>query len=221
MAVLTWDDAGERLYETGTKKGVLYPYNSATKAYDSAAAWNGLTGVTQSPSGAEATAIYANDDKYLTLYSVEELGLTITAYTYPDEFMACDGSKTVVEGLTVGQQSRSQFGLSYVTTLGNDTVGNDYGYIIHLVYGCKASPSERAYATINDSPEAIEFSWEVTTTPVSMTGYFKTALLDVNSTKIDADKLKSLEDVLYGTASEEAKLPLPDEVAALLKGTTA
>jgi len=215
-AALTWDDTGARLFETGDKKGVLYPYNTTTNTYSGGVAWNGLTAVTESPSGAEATALYADDIKYLNLYSTEEFGCTIEAYTYPDEFAECDGSASLATGVTIGQQTRKQFGFSYVTTLGNDVSGNDYGYKIHLVYGCKASPSEKSYQTINDSPEAITFSWEVTTTPVNVTGFKPTATVLIDSTKVDATKLASFENILYGSSTAAARLPLPDEVAKLL-----
>lgn len=217
MAKLTWDDTGKRFYETGVKQGVLYPLQSGGD-YTKGVAWNGLTGVTESPSGAEATALYADDIKYLNLFSAEEFGATIEAYTYPDEFAECDGSATIVEGVTIGQQNRKTFGMSYKTALGNDVDGNDHGYKLHLIYGAKASPSEKAYATINDSPEAITFSWEVTTTPVNVTGFKPTASLTIDSTKVDAEKLKKLEDILYGTEMEEARLPLPDEIVTLFQG---
>lgn len=197
MPKLVWDQTGERLYETGVKKGVLYPID-ASNVYSKGYAWNGLTGVTESPSGAEATALYADDIKYLELYSAEEFGATIEAYTYPDEFAECDGSATPAPGLSIGQQSRKTFGLSYVTTLGNDSQGNDYGYKIHMIYGAKVSPSEKAYQTINDSPEAITFSWEMTTTPVNVTGYKATASMVVDSTAVDKTKLAALEEILYG-----------------------
>lgn len=221
MAKLTWDDTGKRLYETGVKQGVLYPV-SENGGYGTGVAWNGLTAVTESPSGAEPTALYADDIKYLELMSNEEFGATIEAYTYPDEFAECDGSAELAEGVKIGQQPRKTFGLCYRTTLGNDVKGNDYGYKLHLVYGCKAAPSEKAYATINDSPEAITFSWEVTTTPVSVTGYKPTAHLEIDSTKVDAAKLAALEAILYGSASGESanpRLPLPDEVLSTLSAT--
>ena len=198
--LLKWDQTGERLYETGTKKGVLYVYNSTAKKYGAGVAWNGLTAVTESPSGAEATDLWADDMKYLSLRSAEQFGATVEAYTYPDEFGACDGSAEIATGVIIGQQKRAMFGLSYVTTLGNDTENNDYGYKIHLVYGATASPSERSYATINDSPEAITFSWELTTTPVEVTGFKPTALITIDSTKADATKLANLEDAIYGIA---------------------
>lgn len=215
MAKLVWDQANERLYETGVKNCVLYVADKGT--YGAGVAWNGITAVTESPSGAEATPLYADDMKYLNLMSAEEFGATIEAYMYPDEFMACDGSAALAEGVHIGQQSRKTFGLCYRTTLGNDTDGNDYGYKLHIIYGALAAPSEKAYATINDSPEAITFSWEVSTTPVSVTGHKPTATVVIDSTKVDADKLAALEAILYGTESEEARLPLPDEIAELMK----
>lgn len=217
MSKLVWDQTGERLYETGVKNGVLYVQEGG--AYPKGVAWNGLTAVTESPSGAEATALYADDIKYLNLISNEEFGATIEAYMYPDEFAACDGSAALVEGVMLGQQKRSTFGLCYRTTLGNDTDGNDYGYKLHIIYGATAAPSEKAYASINDSPEAITFSWELTTTPVAVTGYKPTACITIDSTKADASKLAALEAVLYGSESEEARLPLPDEIATLMGAT--
>lgn len=221
MSRLTWDDTGKRLYETGVKNGVLYPVGD-NGAYGTGVAWNGLTAVTESPSGAEPTALYADDIKYLELMSEEEFGATIEAYTYPDEFAECDGSVEVEEGVKIGQQPRKAFGLCYRTTLGNDVKGNEYGYKLHLIYGCKAAPSEKAYATINDSPEAVTFSWEVTTTPVAVTGHKNTAHLEIDSTKVNATKLAALEAMLYGSDTESSTptLPLPDVVIATLKGTT-
>lgn len=216
MAKLTWDQTGERYYETGVKKGVLYPQSTEGK-YPKGVAWNGLTAVTESPSGAEATALYADDMKYLNLYSAEEFGATIEAYTYPDEFAACDGSAELTPGVSIGQQKRSTFGFSYTTAIGNDVDGSDHGYKLHLIYGCKAAPSERAYATINDSPEAITFSWEVTSTPVNVTGFKPTSCITIDSTKADAEKLAALEKILYGDTETEARLPLPDEVATIMK----
>lgn len=215
MAKLTWDDTGKRFYETGVKQGVLYPIQAGGK-YSKGVAWNGLTGVTESPSGAEATALYADDIKYLNLFSTEEFGATVEAYTYPDEFAECDGSSTIAEGVTIGQQDRKTFGMSYKTTLGNDVDGNDHGYKLHLIYGAKASPSEKAYATINDSPEAITFSWELTTTPVNVTNHKPTASLTIDSTKADPTCLAELEKILYGSEEEEARLPLPDEVITVM-----
>ena len=201
---LTWDQTGERLYETGVKKGVLYP-QAEGGTYPVGTAWNGLTAVTESPSGAEATALYADDIKYLNLISAEEFGATIEAYTYPDEFAQCDGSAAIATGVAIGQQKRKQFGLAYQTTLGNDVDNNDYGYKLHMIYNALAAPSEKAYATINDSPEAITFSWEVTTTPVNVEGFKPTASVTIDSTKVDADKLASLEKILYGTDPELTK----------------
>lgn len=220
MSKIVWDETGKRYYETGVKKGVLYNQDESG-TYPSGVAWNGLTAVTESPSGAEATPLYADDTKYLTLMSVEEFGGTIEAYTYPKEFEACDGSAELVTGVSMGQQARSRFGLSYVTTLGNDTEMNKHGYKIHLVYGALASPSEKAYSTINDSPEAITFSWEFTTDPVSVTGFEPTSCLVIDSTKVDSTKLAALEDILYGKDGDSAgtgpRLPLPNEVATLLQ----
>lgn len=215
MAKITWDDTGKRIYETGVKMGVLYPQADGG-TYPQGVAWNGLTAVTESPSGAEATPLYADDIKYLTLMSAEEFGATIEAYTYPDEFAECDGSAELVAGVTIGQQPRKAFGMSYRTVIGNDIKNNNYGYKIHLIYGALAAPSEKAYATINDSPEAITFSWEVSTTPVAVDGFNPTASLIIDSTKVDAEKLAALEAVLYGSESEEARLPLPNEVAQIL-----
>lgn len=217
MAKIVWDESGKRLYETGVKNGVLY-IQDETGAYAKGVAWNGLTAVTESPSGAEATPLYADDIKYLELFSAEEFGATIEAYTYPEEFEACDGSASLGTGVTIGQQDRKTFGLCYRTVLGNDVKSNEYGYKLHLIYGAKAAPSEKGYQTINDSPEAITFSWEVTTTPVNVAGFKPTASVTIDSTKIDAAKLKTIEDMLYGTESVEAKLPLPDELKTLLAG---
>jgi len=215
---MTWDDIGERLYETGVKKGVLFPMTGST--YGDGVAWNGLTAVNESPSGAEATAIWADDIKYLNLYSREEFGATIEAYTYPDEFAECDGSAQLVNGVNIGQQPRKSFGFSYVTTIGNDVDGEAHGYKIHLVYGCKASPSERSHATINDSPEAMTFSWTLTTTPVEVTGHLPVSHLEIDSTKFTATdakaKLTAFEKILYGEDNVAARLPLPDEVKTLL-----
>ena len=220
MAKLIWDQTGERLYETGVKQGVLY-VRDTTGAYPQGVAWNGLTAVTESPSGAEATPLYADDIKYLNLMSAEEFGATIEAYTYPDEFMECDGSASLVDGVVIGQQTRKTFGLCYRTTLGNDVDGNDYGYKLHIIYGALAAPSEKAYATINDSPEAITFSWEVSTTPVNVTGRKPTSCITIDSTKADKTKLAALEAVLYGSESEEARLPLPDEIKTLMTAAAA
>ena len=218
MAKLVWDQTSERLYETGVDKGVVYPQVGG--AYPAGAAWNGLTNVTLSPSGAEATPLYANNRKYLNLMSVEELGGSIEAYMYPDEFAECNGEKEVVTGMRIGQQTRKAFGFCFRTMIGNDTDGTNYGYKLHLVYGALAAPSESANATINDSPEAKTMSWEFSTTPVEMADGSVTASVEIDSTKVDATKLKALEAVLYGSESEEARLPLPDEVATLI-GTAA
>ena len=215
MAKLVWDETGKRLYETGVKNGVLYPQDS-TGAYPKGVAWNGLTAVTQSPSGAEATPLYADDMKYLNLYSAEEFGATIEAYTYPDEFAECDGSAELATGVMIGQQPRKAFGLVYKTVIGNDVKNNKYGYKLHLIYGAMASPSEKAYATINDSPEAITFSWEITTTPVSVAGFEPTAYIEIDSTKADPTKLAKLEEKLFGSETQEATLPLPNEIATLM-----
>lgn len=214
MAKLVWDETGKRLYETGVSQGVLYPQSGGT--YPDGVAWNGLTAVTESPSGAEATPLYADNIKYLNLFSAEEFGATIEAYTYPDEFMACDGSAQIAKGAYIGQQNRKQFGMCYKTLLGNDVNANDHGYKLHIIYGAMASPSEKAYATVNDSPEAITFSWEVTTTPVNVTGYEPTASIVIDSTKCDPTKLADLEEILYGSAEEEPRLPLPNEIVTVL-----
>lgn len=212
---LVWDQTNERLYETGVKMGVVYPQDT-DGTYPRGVAWNGLTTVTESPSGAEATALYANDIKYLNLMSAEEFAATIEAYTYPDEFAACDGSAELAKGVAIGQQKRKAFGLCYRTVLGNDVDGNDYGYKLHIIYGAMAAPSEKAYATINDSPEAITFSWELSTTPVSVDGFKPTASITIDSTKADPTNLKALEKILYGSEEVEARLPLPNEIAALM-----
>lgn len=218
MAKIKWDETGEKIYETGVKNGVLYLPNE-TGEYVKGVAWNGLTAVTESPSGAESTPLYADDIKYVELFSAEEFGATLECYTYPDEFAECDGSAEVTPGVIIGQQNRKTFGLCYRTTLGNDVKGNEFGYKLHLIYGAKASPSEKSYSTINDSPEAITFSYEITTTPVNVTGHKPTASLTINSTKVDPTKLQQLEALLYGAESAEAKLPLPDEVINLLKSS--
>lgn len=215
MSKLVWDATGERLYETGVKQGVLY-VRDASGAYPKGVAWNGLTAVTESPSGAEPSPLYADDIKYLNLMSAEELGGTIEAYTYPDEFKACNGEADLVAGVSIGQQSRKTFGVSYRTVIGNDVESNEYGYKLHLVYGALASVSEKAYATINDSPEAITFSWEFSTTPVNVSGFKPTSIITIDSTKVDAEKLAALEAILYGSDSEEARLPLPDEIATMM-----
>lgn len=214
MSKIVWDAIGEHFYETGVRNGVLY-LEDGGDPYGKGVGWNGLISVSESPSGAEPTALWADDIKYLNLYSAEEFGATVEAYTYPDEFAECDGSAALVAGVLVGQQNRKSFGLCYRTVLGNDTLGNDLGYKLHLIYGCKASPSEKAYSTINDSPEAITFSWELSTVPVPVEGYKPTATLVIDSTKVDADKLASLEGILYGSATAEPRMPLPDEIKAL------
>lgn len=217
MSRIVWDQSGTRTYETGVRNGVLYPIQTGG-LYSLGVAWNGLTTVTESPSGAESNPSYADDIKYLNLLSAEEFGATIEAYTYPKEFEECDGSAELTEGVVIGQQKRKTFGLCYKTILGNDVDGEDHGYKLHLVYGCLAAPSEKGYQTVNDSPEAISFSWEVTTTPVSVDGFKPTALITIDSTRADAMKLAALEDILYGTdePAAEPRLPLPDEVKTLM-----
>lgn len=223
MSKLKWDETGKRFYETGVRNGVLYVMDD-TGAYPAGVPWNGLTSVTESPSGAEPTPLYADDAKYLTLMSAEEFGASIEAYTYPDEFAACDGSASIGTGVTIGQQSRKTFGLCYRTTVGNDIEGEAFGYKLHIIYGALASPSEKAYQTINDSPEAITFSWEVSTTPVAVTGFKPTASLVIDSTKVTEAKMAALEEVLYGkdattnpvAPAVAARLPLPDEIMTLL-----
>ena len=217
MAKIVWDESGKRTYETGVRKGVLY-LQDTQGAYTKGVAWNGLTAVTESPSGAEPTALYADDIKYLELFSAEEFGATIEAYTYPAEFEKCDGSASLGTGVTIGQQDRATFGLCYRTVLGNDVKGSEFGYKLHLIYGAKAKPSEKGYQTINDSPEAITFSWEISTTPVNVSGFKPTACVTIDSTKIEPDKLTQIETLLYGDDSTEAKLPLPDEIAGIIAG---
>lgn len=221
MTAILWDQTGERYYETGVDRGVLYPLDTETKKYSPGVAWNGLINVTESPSGAEPTPLYADNIKYLNMVSAEEFGFTIEAYTYPDEFAECDGSASPVAGVAVSQQPRRTFGLSYRTLLGNDTVGNDHGYKLHLVWGALASPSEKAYATVNDTPEAITFSWTGATTPVAFTGEkYKdlkpSASMTIDSTKLDAAKLTALEDMLYGKGEAVPELPSPTEVLDLI-----
>ena len=223
MSLLVWDAIGEHFYETGIDRGVLYPADG--NAYPKGYAWNGLTSVSETPSGAEDTALYADNIKYLTLKSAEEFGLTIEAYTYPEQWEECDGTATLADGVKIGQQTRKKFGLSYRTKIGNDVAGDSLGYKLHLVYGCSASPSERGYQTVNDSPEAISFSWTVTTTPVNLNGFKPVSLITIDSTKVDATKLGQLEDKLYGTngggssiapvVGTDPYLPLPDEVKRL------
>ena len=217
---LTWDNTGERFYETGVKNGVIYPFKvvGSDVPYSKGVAWNGLTAVTESPSGADANNIYADDMKYLVLRAAEEFGATVEAYTYPDEFAECDGSAFVANGVSIGQQTRKPFGFCYRTILGNDEDANDHGYKLHLIYNATASPSEKSYQTVNDSPEAITFSWELTTTPVAVTGYKATACITIDSTKADSTALDALEDILYGTENTDARLPLPDEVMSIMGG---
>lgn len=217
MAKLVFDKAGERFFETGVNKGVLY-VQDAQGAYPQGVAWNGLTAVTESPSGAEATPLYADNIKYLNLMSAEEFGATVEAYTYPDAFGVCNGEKSVAEGVSIGQQARKAFGMSYQTRIGNDIEGSELGYKIHIIYNALAAPSEKAYNTINDSPEAITFSWELSTTPVEVSGGKPTATVVIDSTKVSAEALAAIEAALYGTDEEEAHLPLPDEIVALVNG---
>ena len=216
MAKLVFDAVGSRFFETGVKNGVLF-VQGVNGEYENGVVWNGLTAVTESPSGAEATPLYADDMKYVVLYSTEEFGATIEAYTYPEEFEQCDGSAQLGEGVTIGQQQRKSFGLVYKTVIGNDVQGQELGYKIHIIYGAKAAPSEKAFATINDSPEAVTFSWEVSTVPVPVEGHRPTSTLVIDSTKVDAEKLAAIEAKLFGSESEESTLPLPDEIAAMLK----
>lgn len=216
---LVWDQTGQKTYETGVRKGVLFP-QSSEGTYPKGVAWNGLTGVNEAPSGAEATAIYADDAKYLSLTSAEEFGATITAYSSPEEFDECDGSAEIADGVSIGQQERKPFGFCYNTVIGNDTKKNNYGYKIHIIYGATAKPSAMDYKTINDSPETIEMSWEISTTPVTVANMKPTATIVIDSTKADPEKLKALEDIIYGSEDTESRLPLPDEIATLMKKTT-
>lgn len=215
MAKIAWDQTGEKRFENGVQHGVLYPYNESTNAYDKGVAWNGLTSVSDSPEGAEATDLWADNQKYASMRSAETLGLTIEAYTYPDEFAECDGSVEVAEGVYLGQQKRKKFGFSYRSEVGDDT-NSEKGYKLHLVYGCTASPSEKSYETINDSPDAITFSWEIDCTPVTVAPYKPIYSITIDSTKIAAEKLATIEDLLYGSASSEPKLPLPDEIISIM-----
>ena len=217
MSKIVWDEIGERFFETGVKMGVLYPQDSTGK-YPKGVAWNGLTAVNESPSGADATDLYADDDVYATLRAKEKFGATIEAYTYPDEFAACDGSAELVSGITIGQQARKAFGLCYRTAVGNDVDGDEHGYKIHLVYGATAAPSSKDYATVNESPEAITFSWEISATPVKVTGHKPTATLTIDSRTVDPASLTKIEQLLYGTEQKEAQLPTPDEILALIAG---
>ena len=213
MAKLTWDAAGERLYETGVRNVVLYVKTGST--YGKGVAWNGVTSIEENPTGAEATPLYANDSKYLNLVSNEEYEASITAYTYPDEFAECDGSASLVKGVRIGQQSRKEFGYCYRTAIGNDTDGTEHGYKLHLVYGALASPSSKSHSTINNDPEAAEMSWDITTTPVEVAGHKPTSVVEIDSTKVKPEELAALEKKLYGDADTEASLPLPNEVAAM------
>ena len=224
MAKLTWDNTGERFYETGVKNVALYVFDNSSgqKKYKDGVAWNGVTAISESPSGAEPTALYADDKKYLNLLSAEEFAASIEAYTYPDEFAECDGSASLVDGITVGQQTRSKFALAYKTTIGNDEAGNSLGYKLHIIYNCLAAPSEKAYNTINDSPEAITFSWEISTTPVTFTAEgkeYSTACITIDSRKVNKEKLATLETKLFGGAEPDSKptLVLPDEIYTTMK----
>ena len=216
MARLIWDEVGQRFFETGVKNGVLYVQDN-DGSYKNGVVWNGLTAVTESPSGAEETPLYADDVKYLTLRSAEEFGATIEAYTYPEEFEQCDGSAAIAEGITIGQQARRAFGLCYRTSVGNDIQGQNFSYKLHLIYGCTVAPSEKSYSTINDNPEAITFSWELSTVPVPVDGFSPTASLVIDASKVDEGKMQLLEDALFGDESNEAKLLLPNEIMEMLK----
>lgn len=216
MARLIWDEVGQRFFETGVKNGVLYVQDN-DGSYKNGVVWNGLTAVTESPSGAEETPLYADDVKYLTLRSAEEFGATVEAYTYPEEFEQCDGSASIADGVTIGQQARRAFGLCYRTSVGNDIQGQNYSYKLHLIYGCTVAPSEKSYSTINDNPEAITFSWELSTVPVPVDGFSPTASLVIDASKVDEGKMQLLENALFGDESNEAKLLLPNEIMELLK----
>lgn len=216
MARLIWDEVGQRFFETGVKNGVLYVQDN-DGSYKNGVVWNGLTAVTESPSGAEETPLYADDVKYLTLRSAEEFGATVEAYTYPEEFEQCDGSAAIANGVTIGQQARRAFGLCYRTSVGNDIQGQNYSYKLHLIYGCTVAPSEKSYSTINDNPEAITFSWELSTVPVPVDGFSPTASLVIDASKVDEGKMALLEDALFGDESNEAKLLLPNEIMEMLK----
>lgn len=216
MARLIWDEVGQRFFETGVKNGVLYVQDN-DGSYKNGVVWNGLTAVTESPSGAEETPLYADDVKYLTLRSAEQFGATVEAYTYPEEFEQCDGSAAIADGVTIGQQARRAFGLCYRTSVGNDIQGQNYSYKLHLIYGCTVAPSEKSYSTINDNPEAITFSWELSTVPVPVDGFSPTASLVIDASKVDEGKMQLLEDALFGDESNEAKLLLPNEIMNLLK----
>ena len=216
MAKLIFNNVGERLFETGVKNGVLYVMGD-DGAYENGVVWNGLTAVTESPSGAETTPLYADDVKYVVIYAAEEFGATVEAYTYPEEFEQCDGSAAIADGITIGQQTRKSFGMCYKTSVGNDVQGQDYGYKIHIIYGAKAAPSEKSYSTINDSPEAVTFSWELSTVPVPVEGHNPTATMVIDSTRVPAEKMALIEAKLYGSEEAEATLPLPNEILELIK----
>ena len=216
MAKLIFNNVGERLFETGVKNGVLYVMGD-DGAYGNGVVWNGLTAVTESPSGAETTPLYADDVKYVVIYAAEEFGATVEAYTYPEEFEQCDGSAAISEGITIGQQTRKSFGMCYKTSVGNDVQGQDYGYKIHIIYGAKAAPSEKSYSTINDSPEAVTFSWELSTVPVPVEGHNPTATMVIDSTRVPAEKMALIEAKLYGSEEAEATLPLPNEILELIE----
>lgn len=221
MSKLVWDQAGQKLYENGVDQGVLF-VQAANGTYQSGVAWNGLTAVNQSPSGGDANPLYADNIKYLDLRSAEDFGATVEAYTYPDEFAVCDGSAEIAPGVMAGQQARRSFGFSYRTLIGNDTEGDAHGYKIHIIYNATVSPSEKSYGTVNDSPDAINFSWELTTTPIAVTGFKPTAHIEIDSTKVDEAKLTTLENLLYGTENAEPTLPLPDRLVEIFStsGTT-
>ena len=216
MARLIWDEVGQRFFETGVKNGVIYVQNN-DGSYANGVVWNGLTAITESPSGAEETPLYADDVKYLTLRSAEEFGATIEAFTYPEEFEQCDGSALIADGVTIGQQARKAFGLCYRTAVGNDIQGQEFSYKLHIIYGCTVAPSEKSYSTINDNPEAITFSWELSTVPVPVDGFKPTASLVIDANKVDAGKLQLLENALFGDAENEAKLLLPNQIMELMK----
>ena len=219
MAAIKWDSTGERFFEMGVKKGVLYPIDNEGN-YTKGVAWNGLTSVAETPDGAESTDLYADDIKYASFRSAEKFGGTVEAYMFPDEWYECDGSAELAPGVYLGQQTRKKFGMSYVTQIGNDVQGDGFGYKLHLVYGATASPSERTYESINDSPDAITFSWDFETTPVDVAGHKPTSLITINSLKADPTKLKALEAILYGAESQEPRLPMPDEVYTLMKSSS-
>lgn len=215
MSKLEWDKIGERFYETGVEKTVLYLI-SQSATYSKGVAWSGVTGIDENPSGAETSPVYADNKKYLNLVSAEEYAATLKAYTYPDEFGECDGSAEIVKGVRIGQQPRKMFGLCYQSKKGNDVKKTEYGYIIHFIYGAQAAPSSKSHNTINDSPEATEMSWEISTTPVDVEGHSPTATLEIDSTKCDPEKLAALEDIIYGTEETEARLPLPNEIMEIV-----